>query len=71
MSLEAIGALREPARRAVYEFVVSRAEPVSRNEVAEGVGIGRTLAAFHLDKLAEAGRGGPPSSTAARPPSTP
>ncbi|GIF63255.1 ArsR family transcriptional regulator [Asanoa ishikariensis] len=55
MSLEAIGALREPVRRAVYEFVVSRAAAVSRNEVAEAVGIGRTLAAFHLDKLAEAG----------------
>ena len=55
MSLEAIGALREPVRRAVYEYVVGRAEAVSRNEVAEAVGIGRTLAAFHLDKLAEAG----------------
>ncbi|GAB2585992.1 ArsR family transcriptional regulator [Paractinoplanes abujensis] len=55
MSLEALGALREPLRRAVYEFVVARAEPVGRNEVADGVGIGRTLAAFHLDKLAEAG----------------
>jgi predicted ArsR family transcriptional regulator len=55
MSLEAIGALREPARRAVYEYVVAQAEPVSRNEVAEAVRIGRTLAAFHLDKLAEAG----------------
>ncbi|MBU2666982.1 transcriptional regulator [Actinoplanes bogorensis] len=55
MSLEALGALREPVRRAVYEFVVVRAEPVGRNEVAEAVGIGRTLAAFHLDKLAEAG----------------
>lgn len=55
MSLEAIGALREPVRRAVYEYVVARAEPVSRNEVAGAVGVGRTLAAFHLDKLAEAG----------------
>ncbi len=55
MSLEAIGALREPVRRAVYEYVVARAEPVSRNEVAEATAIGRTLAAFHLEKLAEAG----------------
>jgi predicted ArsR family transcriptional regulator len=55
MSLEAIGALREPARRAVYDYVVAQPEPVSRNEVAEAVAIGRTLAAFHLDKLAEAG----------------
>jgi len=55
MSLEAIAALREPLRRSVYEYVVARAEPASRNEVADAVGIGRTLAAFHLDKLAEAG----------------
>jgi predicted ArsR family transcriptional regulator len=55
MSLEAVGALREPVRRAVYEFVVAQAQPVSRNEVADAVSIGRTLAAFHLDKLAESG----------------
>jgi predicted ArsR family transcriptional regulator len=55
MSLDAIGALREPVRRAVYEFAAGQARPVSRNEVAEALGIGRTLAAFHLDKLTEAG----------------
>ncbi len=55
MSVEAVGALREPVRRAVYEYAVSRTEPVGRDEVAEAVGIGRTLAAFHLDRLAEAG----------------
>ncbi|PYC67558.1 transcriptional regulator [Micromonospora arborensis] len=55
MSLEAIGALREQVRRTVYEYVVARAEPVSRNEVGEAVAIGRTLAAFHLDKLASVG----------------
>jgi predicted ArsR family transcriptional regulator len=68
MSLEAIGALRDPVRRAVYEYAAGCPEPVSRNVVAEAVGIGRTLAAFHLEKLAEAGlleaayaprRGGP------------
>ncbi|MFB9235624.1 helix-turn-helix transcriptional regulator [Plantactinospora siamensis] len=55
MSVEAIGSLREPVRRAVYDFVAARPEPASRNEVAAAVGIGRTLAAFHLDKLVEAG----------------
>jgi predicted ArsR family transcriptional regulator len=55
MSVEAIGVLHEPVRRAVYEYTVGRGEPVGRNEVAEAVGIGRTLAAFHLDRLAEAG----------------
>jgi predicted ArsR family transcriptional regulator len=55
MSVEAIGALQEPVRRAVYEHAVAAGEPVSRNDVAEAVGIGRTLAAHHLDKLADAG----------------
>jgi predicted ArsR family transcriptional regulator len=55
MSVEAVGALREPVRRAVYEFVAAAPDPVSRNEVADAVHIGRTLAAFHLDKLTEAG----------------
>jgi predicted ArsR family transcriptional regulator len=55
MSVEAIGVLHEPVRRAVYEYTVGRGEPVGRNEVAEALGIGRTLAAFHLDRLAEAG----------------
>lgn len=55
MSVEAIGVLHEPVRRAVYEYTVGRGEPVGRNDVAEALGIGRTLAAFHLDRLAEAG----------------
>ena len=55
MSLEAVGSLREPVRRTVYEYVAARAEPVSRNTVSEALGIGRTLAAFHLDKLVESG----------------
>ena len=55
MSVEAIGALHEPTRRAVYEYAVRSAEPVGRDEVAGALGIGRTLAAFHLDRLASAG----------------
>ncbi len=55
MAIEAVGALREPVRRAVYEYATGRGEPVGRDEVAEAVGIGRTLAAFHLDRLADAG----------------
>ena len=55
MSVEAIGALREPVRRAVYEYAARSAEPVGRDDVAGALGIGRTLAAFHLDRLAEAG----------------
>ena len=55
MSVEAIGALHEPTRRAVYEYAARSAEPVGRDEVAAALGIGRTLAAFHLDRLAGAG----------------
>src|SRR5437870_2851737 len=53
--LEAIGLLQDPARRALYEFIVARGGEVSRNEAAEAVGLQRTLAAFHLDRLASAG----------------
>ena len=53
--IEAIALLDEPARRAVYEWVVARQRPVGRDETAAGVGISRALAAFHLDRLAEGG----------------
>src|SRR5919198_6595733 len=51
----AIGLLREPVRRALYDYVASRAGEVSRNEAAEAVGVQRGLAAFHLDKLVDGG----------------
>jgi predicted ArsR family transcriptional regulator len=55
VSVEAVGALHDPVRRAVYEHAVTAGVPVSRTDVAEALGIGRTLAAHHLDKLASAG----------------
>ncbi len=51
----AVGALEDDLRRAMFEFIRARREPVSRDEVATELGISRTLAAFHLDKLAERG----------------
>jgi predicted ArsR family transcriptional regulator len=51
----AIALLDEPKRRALYELVTSRREPTGRDEAAAALGIGRELAAFHLDRLAEAG----------------
>src|SRR5207244_13615168 len=36
-------------------FVVAQGREVGRNEAATAVGMQRTLAAFHLDRLAEAG----------------
>ncbi|NUT19831.1 MAG: transcriptional regulator [Hamadaea sp.] len=53
--LDAVAALHDPVRRALYEFVAASGRDVGRNEAAEGVGVSRTLAAFHLDKLAEVG----------------
>ncbi|GAA3102162.1 helix-turn-helix transcriptional regulator [Streptosporangium carneum] len=53
--LGTVATLHDPVRRAVYEYVISLGREAGRNEVAEAVGVQRTLAAFHLDKLAEAG----------------
>jgi predicted ArsR family transcriptional regulator len=53
--LEAIALLQDPVRRSLYEDVVAQGREVSRNEAAEAAGLQRTLAAFHLDRLATAG----------------
>src|SRR5215210_9185719 len=47
--------LNEPVRGALYAFVAGRDEPVDRDEAASAVGVGRPLAAFHLDRLVAAG----------------
>jgi predicted ArsR family transcriptional regulator len=68
--LARLAVLDDPVRRRLYEYVRGSAEPVGREEAAEAVGISRSLAAYHLDKLAEQdlltttyrrpeGRGGP------------
>lgn len=54
-ALDAIGSLADPARRRLYDYVASRDEPVSREEAASATGMSRTLAAYHLDRLADAG----------------
>lgn len=53
--LSAIGSLQDPVRRSLYRYVASQPGEVSREEAAAGVGIQRQLAAFHLDKLVNAG----------------
>jgi len=47
--------LAEPVRRALYEHVAGRDEPVDRDAAAAATGIGRPLAAFHLDRLVAGG----------------
>lgn len=50
-----VSALAEPARRALYQYVVGQAEPVSRDQAAEAVGLPRHTAKFHLDRLVDEG----------------
>jgi predicted ArsR family transcriptional regulator len=54
-NVRAIAQLAEPLRRRLYELVASRNKPVSRDEAAAEAGVGRTLAAYHLDRLAADG----------------
>ena len=53
--LAAVSALADPVRRRLYEYVAGSDEPVRRDDAAEAAEISRTLAAYHLDRLAEAG----------------
>ncbi len=52
---QAVAALVDPVRRALYDHVRRQAHPVSREEAADAVSISRNLSAFHLDKLVDAG----------------
>lgn len=54
-AVAAIAALGDGLRRRLYQYVRGRPRPVSRDEVAGGVGISSRLAAFHLDKLVRTG----------------
>jgi predicted ArsR family transcriptional regulator len=54
-SIEQVGVLAEESRRSMYAFVRRAGRPVTRDEAAASVGISRKLAAFHLDKLVDAG----------------
>lgn len=53
--LASLSTLDDPVRRRLYAVVSARPEPVGRDDAAAAAGIGRALAAYHLDKLAEAG----------------
>jgi predicted ArsR family transcriptional regulator len=54
-ALDPLAALAEPVRRRLYEYVADQSAPVDRDQAATGTGVGRPLAAFHLDRLADAG----------------
>jgi predicted ArsR family transcriptional regulator len=50
-----IASLDQPLRRDLYRLLSDRGGWVTRDEAAEALGVARSVAAFHLDKLAEAG----------------
>jgi predicted ArsR family transcriptional regulator len=63
--LQGLSALADSVRRQLYDLVAAHDVPVSRDEAARAVGTTRNLAAYHLDRLVEAGL---LTTTFARPP---
>ncbi len=50
-----IGALADPVRHRLYQFVCAQPAPVSRDQAADAVGIPHHQAKFHLDRLTAEG----------------
>jgi predicted ArsR family transcriptional regulator len=53
--LSSVGSLAEPARRALYLYVASEAEAVSREQAAEALHLPHHTVKFHLDRLVQEG----------------
>lgn len=53
--LTAVSSLEDPVRARLYRIVAESDAPVGRDEASAAAGIGRPLAAYHLDRLAELG----------------
>ena len=53
--IDGVAVLHDPVRRAVYRYVAGSDAAVSRDQVAEAVGVRRAAAAFHLDRLVDEG----------------
>jgi len=51
----ALAALADPVRRAVYDIVARAQDAVGRDAAATAAGVPRSTAAFHLDRLVDAG----------------
>jgi predicted ArsR family transcriptional regulator len=77
LRLAAVASLGDENRRKLFEFVASRAQPVGRDEAAAALGIPRSTASFHLDRMGQdgvltvefrklAGRAGPGSGRPAK-----
>jgi predicted ArsR family transcriptional regulator len=50
-----VASLAEPQRRALYQFIVSRGDAVGKDEAAAAMGMARSVAAFHLERLVSDG----------------
>src|SRR6476646_3270234 len=50
-----IAVLDQPLRRELYEVLSANDGWTTRDDAAEAIGVPRSVAAFHLDKLADAG----------------
>ena len=46
-----VASLAEPQRRALYRYVVAQDTAVGKDEAAAAMGVPRSVAAFHLDRL--------------------
>lgn len=53
--IRAVAALADPVRRSVYDYVAAQTDEVSRDQAAAAIGISRSLAVFHLDRLVREG----------------
>lgn len=53
--IAAVAALDQPLRRALYRLLTAASGWTSRDDAAVALGVPRSVAAFHLDKLVDAG----------------
>ncbi|HUB42842.1 MAG TPA: transcriptional regulator [Streptosporangiaceae bacterium] len=53
--LTAVSSLEDPVRARLYQIVSASPEPTGRDQAAAAAGIGRPLAAYHLDRLVDLG----------------
>ena len=49
--LASLCALEDTTRRTLYDYVAAAGQPVNRDQASAAVGIDRSLAAYHLDRL--------------------
>ncbi len=53
--LERLCSLDDANRRRLYDYVARQRDPVTRDQASQALGIERSTAAYHLDKLVEQG----------------